>query len=246
MAFLTDYSYRQLIERIKIESIDRIDKQFFKTNIYDNDYLFYFFNQFDLKKLFAEKIILSKNKAFTLVYKEVPKRVDNQTYVLEIKGNVKYHKDNQCDALNRGFKNFHMPEPILYLKDDGSGKRDKIIEDIRQWFKINNYTVKRYEAGEINDRILTADFNDLFPKKYGIEPIPVSQSDKGQFRWYVEKKSKGNIETQKSFNRDEFLISIVELIEKRDFICNSRTMQNLSRYDFLVIREDKDISFLYK
>ena len=171
MAFLTDYSYRQLIERIEIQNLERIDQQFFKTNIYDNDYLYYLFNQLDLKKLFAEKIILSKDKAYVLVHKEVPERKDNQTYVLEIKGNVKYHKDNKCEALNRGFKNFYMPETVVQLAQENSEKHEKIVKEIRYWFEKNNYTVYRYEAGEINDKILTTDFNRTFPKKFDIQPI---------------------------------------------------------------------------
>ncbi|MDC1375267.1 hypothetical protein N8294_08815 [Polaribacter sp.] len=242
MAFLTEYSYRQLIERVEIENLDRIDQQFFKTNIYDNDYLYYLFNQLDLKKLFAEKIILSGDKAYVLTHKEVPERKDNRTYVLEIKGNVKYHKDNKCEALNRGFKNFYMPEPVVKLAEEDSKKHELIVEEIRLWFEKNNYTVYRYEAGEINDKTLTTDFNKTFPEKYEIEPIFISQSDKGQFQWYIEKKSTGNVSTKKSFDHNKFIIDIAELLKRRDFICNSRTMQNLSKYDFLVNRDNLDIS----
>jgi len=242
MAFLTNYSYRQLIERIKIENLERIDQQFFKTNIYDNDYLYYLFNQFDLKKLFAEKIVLSGDKAYVLTHKEVPERKDNRTYVLEIKGKVKYHKDNQCEALNRGFKNFYMPEPVVKLSQEDPKKHEKIVKEIREWFEKNNYTVYRYEAGKINDKILTTDFNKTFPEKYNIEPIFISQSDNNQFQWYIEKKSTGNVGIEKLFDHSNFIIEIAELLKKRDFICNSRTMQNLSNYDFLVNRENLDIS----
>jgi hypothetical protein len=242
MAFLTDYSYRQLIRRTEIEDLKRIDKQFFKNNIYDNDYLFYMFNQLDLKKLFAEKIILSEEETYVLTHKEVPERKDNGTYVLEIKGKVKYHKDNQCKALNRGFKNFYMPEPVVKLSQKNSRKHEKIVKEIREWFEKNNYTVYRYEAGEINDKILTTDFNKTFPEKYNVDPISISQSDNNQFQWYIEKKSKGNVETKKSFDHNKFIIEIAELLKKRDFICNSRTLQSLSKYDFLVNRENLDIS----
>lgn len=242
MAFLTEYSYRQLIQRIEIKNVDRIDQQFFKTNIYDNDYLFYFFNQFDLKNLFAEKIALSGgDNAFSITYKKVPVRKDNQTYIFEIKGNVKYHKNNQCEALNRGFKNFKIPEPVVKLEKIDSEKHQKIVKSIRQWFENKNYTVERYIAGEINDKLLTANFNTIFPEKYDIGPIIISQSDKNQFQWYIEKKSTGNIEIKKSFNHNDFIIEIAELLKKRDFICNSRTMQNLSKFDFLVNKKDEEI-----
>jgi hypothetical protein len=134
MAYLTESSYRQLIERVEIKNIERIDKQFFTTNIFYNEYLFYFFNQFELKRLFKEKIILSGAKAFVLVYKEVPQRKDNLNYVLEIKGKVKYHKDDKCIALNRGFKNFFMPEPIVRLEREKPAKHKNLVEEIRNWF----------------------------------------------------------------------------------------------------------------
>lgn len=241
MAFLTEFSYRQLIERIEIDNIERIDKQFFIKNIFDNEYLFYFFNQFELKRLFKEKVVLSGDKAYVLVYKEVPQRVDNLNFVLEIKGKVKYHKDNSCKALNRGFKNFFMPEPIVKLESENAEKHKYLVEEIRNWFEINNFTIDRYINGEINDNILTTKFNQSFPAKFDIEPISISQSDKGQFKWYIERNTTGNVGTEKVFDYNQFLITLTDLIKKRDYICNSLTMQNLSKYDFLINRTDVEI-----
>jgi hypothetical protein len=241
MAYLTEFSYRQLIERVEIENGERIDRQFFTTNIFDNEYLFYFFNQFELKRLFKEKIILSGDKAFVLVYKEVPQRKDNLNYVLEIKGKVKYHKDDNCVALNRGFKNFFMPEPIVRLESENPEKHKNLVEEIRHWFEINNFTVDRYINGEINDNILTTKFNQNFPSKFDIEPISISQSEKGQFNWYIERKTTGNVGIEKVFDYNEFLIKLTDYIKKREYLCNSTTMQNLSRYDFLINRTDIEI-----
>lgn len=49
MAYLTNFSFQQLIETTEIKNIDKIGLQFFIKNIYDNPYLYYFFNQFELK-----------------------------------------------------------------------------------------------------------------------------------------------------------------------------------------------------
>ena len=241
MAFLTEFSYKQLIERIEVENVQRIDKQFFIKNIFDNEYLFYFFNQFELKRLFKEKILLSGEKNFVLVHKEVPKRADNLNYVLEIKGKVKYHKDNTCEALNRGFKNFFMPEPIVRLEEHEPEKHKKLVEEIRHWFEINNFSVDRYISGEINDKILTTQFNLFFPSTFDIETISISQSEKGQFNWYIERKTTGNIGVEKKFDYNDFLTIIIDLLKKREYLCNGATMQNLSRYDFLVNRSDEEI-----
>lgn len=241
MAYLTEYSYSQLIGRIEVENIDRIDKQFFKKNIFDNDYLFYLFNQFELKRLFKEKVIISNDKSYTLVYRNVPQRKDNLNYILEIKGNVKYHKDDSCEALSRGFKNFYMPETVVRLESVNPEKHAEIVLEIRLWFERNNYTVQRYEAGEINDKILTNDFNNTFPAKYNIAPISISQSDKNQFQWYVAKKTTGNVGTQESFEYNKFIMEITTILNRREIICDGRTMQNLSKYDFLINREDQEI-----
>jgi hypothetical protein len=239
MAFLTEYSYRQLINRIQIKDIERIDKDFFKTNIFDNDYLFYFFNQFELKKLLAEKILLSGEKRNILVYQEVPERVDDLSFVLSIRGNIKYHKDRNCEALYKGFKNFFIPEPIVRLEETNPIKHKELVTEIRNWFKLKDYTVERYEKGKINDNVLTKDFNETFPEKFNISKITISQSEKGQFNWYVEKKTKGIKKTEKSFEYDLFLNKIIELIKRRDYLCNSKTMQNISRYDFLINKNNQ-------
>lgn len=241
MSFLTEYSYRQLIERVQIKDVDRIDKQFFKTNIFDNDYLFYFYNQLELKKLLAEKMLLSGENRDVLVYQEVPEREDNLNFVLSIEGNVKYHKNHECKALHKGFKNFFMPEPVVRLEETDNEKHKIVVNEIRNWFKQKNYTVERYENGEIDDQLLTKDFNSMFPDKFEIEEILISQSEKGQFNWYLEKKTKGIKHTEKSFCYETFLDKIIELIKGRDYLCNSKTMQNLSRYDFLVNKDNQSI-----
>lgn len=241
MAFLTGYSYKQLIQRVEIEDVDKIDKQFFKTNIYDNDYLYYFFNQLELKKIFAEKVLLSGDERFVPVYKKVPERADNLNYIMSIKGKVKYHKDGNCEALHKGFRNFFIPESIVRLEKENPNRHKRLVEEIRNWFKIKNYTVERYELGEINDRILTRDFNSTFADKSDVDKIIISQSDKGQFQWYVEKKTKEIKHTKKSFNHNIFLEKISELIKQRDYTCNSKTLQNLSKYDYLVRRDNEAI-----
>src|SRR5690606_101517 len=159
-------------------------------NIFDNEYLYYFFNQLELKILLAEKMLLSGEDRDILVYQEVPEREDNLNFVLSIEGNVKYHKDNTCEALHKGFKNFFMPEPVVRLEETDKDKHKELVDEIRNWFRVKNYTVERYEKGEINDHILTTDFNQTFPKKFEIDEILISQSDKGQFQWYIEKKTK--------------------------------------------------------
>lgn len=243
MAYLTEYSFNQLVNKTIVKDIDRIDLQFFTSNIYENQYLFYFFNQFELKKIFREKIILSGNDEYILTYKEVPERKDNLDYVIELKGKVKYHNDLNCVALNRGFRNFFIPEKVVELKLVDSEKHEKIVEEIRNWFVINNITIERFEKGDIDSFYITKLYNSYFPDKYNIEPILISQKNDEQnnFQWYVSKKSENVTLEKTSFDYNIFLDSIIELIKRRDYLCNSKTMQNLSKYDYLINSNDLEI-----
>ena len=243
MAYLTNFSFNKLIEMTEVENIDRIDLQFFTTNIFDNEYLFYFFNQFELKKLFRSKILLSDDKTFILTYKEVPERIDNYSFILPVKGQVKYHMKLDCEALNRGFKNFFMPEVIVRLQETEAEKHKKIVDEIRNWFNQNNYTIQRYENQEINSLEITKNYNSYFPNKYDIEAIMISDSEKleNNFQWYISKKT-DNIEIKIDFNYDDFLDKMILLIKTRHILCDTLEKDNLSRFDYMLKMADADIN----
>lgn len=243
MAYLTNYSFNKLIEMTDVKNIDKIGMQFFTKNIYDNYYLYNFFNQFELKKLFRTKIILSDNKAYIITYKEVPERIDNFSFILPVKGQVKYHMKLDCEALNRGFKNFFMPPVIVNLKEAEPEKHKEIVDEIRNWFNQKNYTIERYEKLEINSLEITRNFNSYFPQKYNIEPIMISDSDKEEnnFQWYVSKKT-DNTEVKIEFDYDEFLNKIILLIKQRDTLCDTSEKDNLTRFDYMVKMTDQEIT----
>lgn len=241
-AYLTEFSFKQLVKMTKIENMNNIDSDFFRLNIYDNKYLFYFFNQLELKDLFREKLILSENDLYIINYVDVPEREDNLNYVIKIKGKVKYHNSSNCVALDNGFKNFIMPENISRLKEIDNEKHKLIVVEIRRWFIENNFTVERYENKEINSILITKEFNKYFPEKYQIEPIIISQpkNEKHDFQWYIEKKG-GKIDLERSFDKEAFLNNIDELIKQRNYLCSSKTMLSLSKFDFLVNKNKDEI-----
>ena len=111
-----------------------------------------------------------------------------------------------------------MPEPIVRLEENEPEKHKKLVEEIRHWFEINNFSVDRYINGEINDKILTTQFNLFFPSTFDIEAISISQSEKGQFNWYIERKTTGNIGVEKKFDYNEFLTIIIDLLKKNKFL----------------------------
>jgi len=241
MPYLTDYSYNQLLERVPIKDIDWIDRAFFTKNIFDNEYLYYFFNQLELKRLWKERLLLSKDKENIGAFQEVPTREDNFDFVLSIEGKVKFHKDSDCEALHKGFKNFFMPEPVVELKETDEDKYKMLVQKVRQWFKENGFTVRDYEEGKLTDRRLTSAFNAYFPEKYNIPEIVESQNEESQFRWFIEKKTKRAVAVERSFEYDQFIVDITDLIRKRSELCGSKTMYNLSRYDFLRKKTKEEI-----
>lgn len=240
MAYLTSYSFNKLVEMTEIKNIDKIDSQFFTANIFDNQYLFYFFNQFELKKLFRAKLLLSDDKSYVLTYNDVPSRVDNYSFILPVKGKVKYHIKLDCKALNRGFKNFFMPETIVTLKDTDSEKHQKIVEEIRNWFSQNNYTIQRYESLEITSLEITKNFNSYFPKQYSIAPIIITDKLENNFQWYISKKT-DNKELNQEFDYNKFIDKIIMLIKKRHKLCDTLERESLSRFDYMLKKENDEI-----
>ena len=163
-------------------------------------------------------------------------------FILPVEGKVKYHMKLDCESLNRGFKNFFMPEVIIRLEKKEPEKHQNIVEDIRNWFVQNNYTISRYEKNEINSSEMTMNFNSHFPKKYDIEPISISDKLEDNFEWYISKKTNKIDETKNEFNYDDFIKNIFLVIKKRHTLCNSLDKDNLSRFDYMLKMVDTDIN----
>jgi hypothetical protein len=172
----------------------------------------------------------------------VEERHDNLNYVIEIKGHYKYHKNSECKMLNKGFKNFFMPEPVVYLEKNNPKLHKTIVEDVREWFEKNNYTIDRYIDGKITDSMLTKEFNDIFPKKYNIEKITLSSgSAENQFTWYASQKSSGHKELETEFDINTFKTQILKLLLQRNELCSGQALMGLSRYDYLIKKTDEEI-----
>ena len=172
-----------------------------------------------------------------ICFREVEERVDNLGYIIELKGKLKYHLFPECEGLSKGFRNFFMPEPVQNIKDEETKKQ--VAEDVRNWFKTNNYSIDKYLKGEINDKTLTIAFNSYFPAKYKIDPITISESEKNQFQWYIEKKS-DSVKIEKEFSMIDFEKNVSNIIKERNNLCkHSIPLYNLSKFDYL---HNKDIN----
>lgn len=238
LVYITESSYKQLVRKSDINSFD-IDKvKVIFNQIYDNWRLYKMFNKSDFKFLYKSYLLLS-GESESVFYKEVEERKDDYGYIFELKGKLKYHLNPNCERLNNGFRNFIMPEPIATITDQN--RKNELVNEIRNWFKLNNYTVERFIKEEINNKILTEAFNNYFPAKFNIERIIISQSDPNQFKWYIEKKSE-SVSLEYQFSQESFNKNIDLIISERNKLCKiSKPLYNLSKYDFLLFKEEDEI-----
>lgn len=236
--YLTESSYKQLVNRSDTEKFNLDDVKVIFNQIYDNWKFYKMFNKSDYKFLFKCYLLL-KGEGVSLFYKEVEERKDDFSYVLELKGKLKYHLNPNCEKLNNGFRNFFMPEPIVNIEDNT--RKSELVNEIRNWFKLNNFTILRYNNNEINDKILTNSFNNYFPSRFNIDKITISQSDNNQFKWYIEKTTNA-VKLDYQFNIEEFNRNVNLIISDRNKLCKvSNSLYNLSKYDFLQSKPETEI-----
>ena len=230
LVYLTESSYRQLVNTSDTKTFDLENIKVIFNQIYDNWKFYKMFNKNDFKFLYKSYLLISGDSE-SVFYKQVEDRKDDLGYILELKGKLKYHLNPNCMRLNSGFRNFFVPEPIAIIADEN--KRKELVNEIRNWFKINNYTVSRYNNGEITDKTLTEAFNNFFPSKFSIEKIVISQSDNNQFKWYIEKTTNA-VKVEYEYNMDNFIRSVNTIISERNKLCKtSNPLYNLSKYDYL-------------
>jgi hypothetical protein len=238
VVYLTESSYRQLVNSSDTQTFDLKNVKANLNQIYDNWKFYKMFNRGDFKFLYKSYLLIS-GETGSVFYKEVEDRKDNLDYILELKGKLKYHLNPNCERLNSGFRNFFVPEPIATIIEDE--KRKELVNEIRNWFKINNYTIEKYNSGEITDKMLTEAFNNFFASKFNIEKIVISQSDNNQFKWYTE-KSTNAVKIEYEFNMDNFICSVNKIVSDRNKLCKiSNPLYNLSKYDYLHSKNHEEI-----
>lgn len=149
MAFITKASYTQFCKEYEIEIDDNRLLELFKEYILDDEEAFKIFNKVEIRSLLTQTVILldegERNKFVfkKKEYKGVDERKDNLDYIFKIGGRLCYHIDRNCKKLNGGFVNFNTPAELSEKKDDP--EIQKIIQELRNWFVINGFTVERYK-----------------------------------------------------------------------------------------------------
>ncbi len=215
MALLTNYTYGKLCSSIEIDfSID--EKQFINT-VYPNSDLYYILNSREISYLFKYANILDDEKKFITEYFDfVPEKIDHKIFVNEKAGKLSYHLGRGCEYLKKDFKDFYIPKDIKALGDG-------VIVEYRDWFKQNEF-YSRYFNNEIGLDVIIMRFNNVFPKKYGFEPLEES------FKLLQEIPNSKNVFVDESFNLTSCEKEIIELIWKFNNTFTSFDRRKLSKF----------------
>lgn len=148
MAYLTLSNSKKLIQKIDLDSLERIAGE-----IYDKD--IYFFNKRERANLIGIKQLFEDPEKFLEYYKPIV-TVDTLQFVTP-ETTPAYHKDDKCERLHSDFKNFLIPVPI-------QEKGFQEVQLFRKWFKemkcaemevrqyIEAVQKKFIYVGEINEK----------------------------------------------------------------------------------------------
>lgn len=116
---------------------------------------------------------------------------------------------------------------------------EKAVEYLRSWFKINGFVREKIETGEVNLRDITNRYNTEIVKKYiGLKKIPsikdIMYSNSGE--------EKVNFK-----DKEEIYVEIDLLVrEREDLIKGSDRLHRLSKYDWVLSKEDEEIKKIFE
>ena len=243
MAFITKTSYAQFCREIQIEVDESQLSELFKKYILDDELVYKIFNKVELRSLLAQTVILldeeERNK-FVIKkkeYKETEERKDNLDYIFKIGGKLCYHNDRNCPRLNGGFVNFNTPAELSEKKDNP--KVQEIIQELRNWFILNGFTVEKYKKREFTVDQLVMRYNSFFPVKYKGFCIPLNEN----YKLLEEKNSQivGEIDISQ-FNYENTFRKLQDVLAERYFICNFSNAYLLSKYNYLHDKSEEEIT----
>ncbi|WP_010177154.1 hypothetical protein, partial [Aquimarina agarilytica] len=146
MAFLTNYNFSKLAQKLKVDS--EISIELFTEHIYNDREIFYILNKREIAYLFSYKMLASNEKEFYSTYfKHIPEAIDDKKRVFTKGGKVKYHLSLDCKSFSNDYVDFRIPQDIVDISIQRSAP--SIIEEYRSWF-IKNEFKEKYLKGKIN------------------------------------------------------------------------------------------------
>ncbi|TRX01348.1 hypothetical protein [Flavobacterium gawalongense] len=218
MAFVTNYTYKKLCSTLNIK--DEITMDLFLQHIYNNPKVFYFFNKLEIRYLFNVKNILQNENEYGVKhFQKIPAKQDTYSYVFENLGKLSFHLYSDCELLKKDFINFNIPQEIKELGSDS-------VSAYREWFKENNFKT-RFENGEIDQTAIIFRYNSYFPNRFGISKLNENYELIRLF------DNSGTIESEESFDINNFNESISHLIKTRENMLQCEVHRKLANLDFL-------------
>ena len=226
MASITESTYNQLCANVELK--ETIDKERFKKYIFDDERLFYVFNKFEIQYLFNLKNLVNESEIDDFVFeffRFVPKSTDKKEYVFEKESFLKYHLNDECEALGNDFVDFYIPEDLR-------GKGNLAIEDYRTWFKHKGYR-ENYFNECLDQEEMIYQYNMKFPKLYKVMPL------KESFKLVQIIPNKGSRKVKRDFNYDNFVSSLEQQIKYYYQVFSCDTLRKLSK--FRSLKTDNEI-----
>jgi len=167
MAFLTNYNFSKLAQKLKVDS--EISIELFTEHICNDREIFYILNKREIAYLFSYKMLLSDEKGFYSTYfKHIPEAIDNKKRVFTKGGKVKYHLSLDCKSFSNDYIDFTIPQDIVDVSIKCNNP--SIIDEYRDWFIKNDFKEK-YLTKHINKSYIIRQFNLKYPKKYKFDEL---------------------------------------------------------------------------
>ena len=227
MAFLTKYNFSKLCQSLEINLT--IDLDLFVEHIYNDKEIFFILNKMEIEYLFKYKMLLDNEVKFLAKYYiEVPEKEDTKKLVFDKGGKTKYHLNHDCKFLKNDYLDFHIPNEIQELGSNA-------IHEYRLWFKANRYAEK-HRNNEIDTNTLIRDFNNKYPKKYGIGPIEDNSNI-----LVVEMPNSSSQFTAKEFDLSGFKERLNNLKDEwyNSFQC--KVSRKFAKFKYLLNKTDDEI-----
>ncbi len=119
--------------------------------------------------------------------------------------------------------------------------RKKAVEYLRSWFKINGFVQEKIETGEVNLRDIINRYNTEIVKKYiGLKEITSQTS-------LIIMYSNSGEEKVNFKDKEEIYVEIDLLVrEREDLIKGSDRLHRLSKYDWVLSKEDEEIKKIFE
>ncbi|WP_126652975.1 hypothetical protein [Chryseobacterium aureum] len=233
MAYITNTVFNRLVMDIDPESDLNFDIDKLFEGFLESKRLLKLFNSLDLKRLHSIKYLLENDSYENIkVLKFVEPQKDDFRFVNAKGGNLKYHLFKDCQVLTKDFLDYKVPFDINGFTNEHA---KKLVDSFRQWFTINKYSELIDKKGIEGNQIVVFHYNTYFSKKYNLPFL------RQNFIFKETYSNRGYTRVDDSFSLESFTKTIRELLDQRELICNSLTMQHLAKFDFLPQKTEMEI-----